>query len=235
VFAILDDRTEGLLDLLGSLSAREGSRPLMAHTRMQSALPFTVADKIATWTRPLEGLRSRLTRLSRDLPVQLGGPIGTGASFGPAYPSLRSDLARRLSLRDAAPWHSDRSVIMDVAQGFALLAGTLGKIGQDVALQAQTEVAVIRLEGGGGSSAMAHKQNPVGAEVLVALARMAAGLSGTLAQSMVHENERSGAAWTLEWLLLPQLAEAAGAALVVAERLLSGASFAVAPDLPGRS
>ncbi|BDA83168.1 hypothetical protein Sa4125_07100 [Aureimonas sp. SA4125] len=90
---------------------------------------------------------------------------------------------------------------------------------------AQTEVGAIRLSGGGSSSAMAHKHNPVGAEALVALGRLAAGLTGTLGQSMIHENERSGAAWMLEWMLLPQIAEAAGAALVVADRLLSGASF----------
>jgi 3-carboxy-cis,cis-muconate cycloisomerase len=47
---------------------------------------------------------------------------------------------------------------------------------------------------------MKHKVNPVGAEVLVALARFNAGLAGTLQQAMVHENERSGAAWMLEWL-----------------------------------
>ena len=42
------------------------------------------------------------------------------------------------------------------------------------------------------------------------------GLSGTLAQAMVHENERSGAAWTLEWLTLPPLAAAASLRLALA-------------------
>ena len=56
---------------------------------------------------------------------------------------------------------------------------------------AQNEIGEIRLAGGGGSSAMPHKANPVGAEVLVALARFAAGLAGTLHQGLVAENERS--------------------------------------------
>ncbi len=48
---------------------------------------------------------------------------------------------------------------------------------------------------------------------------------------MVHENERSGAAWTLEWLVLPQMAEAAGAACRLAHTLLSGARLVAArPD-----
>ncbi|MCY1251040.1 3-carboxy-cis,cis-muconate cycloisomerase [compost metagenome] len=66
---------------------------------------------------------------------------------------------------------------------------------------------------------MAHKSNPVNAEVLVALARHCAGLSGTLNQALVHENERSGAAWTLEWLIMPQMAGATAAALRLAAEL----------------
>jgi 3-carboxy-cis,cis-muconate cycloisomerase len=66
---------------------------------------------------------------------------------------------------------------------------------------------------------MAHKQNPVAAEVLVSLARFnAAQLSG-MHQALVHEQERSGAAWTLEWLTLPQMAVSTGASLRLALEL----------------
>jgi 3-carboxy-cis,cis-muconate cycloisomerase len=78
----------------------------------------------------------------------------------------------------------------------------------------------VRIEGAGGSSAMAHKANPVTAEVLVALARHNGGLGGTLGQAMVHEYERSGAAWTLEWLTLPAMLVTAGASLRLGEKLL---------------
>ena len=90
----------------------------------------------------------------------------------------------------------------------------------DVALLAQSEVHAITLAHGGGSSAMAHKSNPVAAETLVALARFNAGLAGTLQQAMVHEYERSGAAWTLEWLTLPPMLETTGASLLTTQRLL---------------
>ena len=72
---------------------------------------------------------------------------------------------------------------------------------------------------------MAHKANPVNAEVLVALARYNAGLVGTLQQSMVHENERSGAAWTLEWLTLPSIVTTTGASLRLARILLEQLRF----------
>ncbi len=41
-----------------------------------------------------------------------------------------------------------------------------------------------------------------------------------LHQGMVHETERSGAAWTLEWLVLPQMFVTAGASTRVTIELL---------------
>jgi 3-carboxy-cis,cis-muconate cycloisomerase len=66
---------------------------------------------------------------------------------------------------------------------------------------------------------MPHKQNPVKAEALVALARYAAILAPAMHQAQVHEFERSGAAWTLEWLALPQLVMTTGTALRIASDL----------------
>jgi len=67
---------------------------------------------------------------------------------------------------------------------------------------------------------MAHKQNPVAAEVLVSLARFNATALSGIHQSLVHEQERSGAAWTLEWLLLPQMTMATAASLRLAGELI---------------
>ena len=63
----------------------------------------------------------------------------------------------------------------------------------------------VRVTGGGGSSAMPHKQNPILAESLTTLARFNAIQMGGLLQAGLHENERSGAAWTLEWMALPSM------------------------------
>jgi 3-carboxy-cis,cis-muconate cycloisomerase len=104
-------------------------------------------------------------------------------------------------------------VLAEFAGWLSLVAGSLGKIGQDIALLAQNEIADVTVTGAGHSSAMHHKQNPVLAETLVTLARFNATQLSGMHHALVHEQERSGTAWTLEWMLLPQMVTATGAAL----------------------
>jgi 3-carboxy-cis,cis-muconate cycloisomerase len=219
-------RLDELIDVLHNLESQYGALPLMAHTRMQQALPFTVSDKLTTWIAPLQRLRANYDRLAGELLViQLGGPVGTRAEFKGRGDQIAAALAKSLGLANAPCWHSQRDRIGELASWLSLLSGSLGTIGQDVALLVQNEIAAIKLATGGGSSAMPHKSNPVPAEILVTLARFNAGLLGTLHQSLVHENERSGAAWTLEWLVLPQMCVATAAALRHALALLQSLQF----------
>jgi len=226
VIAVFVTRLTDLLDAIDKLADAHGTQPMMAHTRMQRALPYTVGAKLATWSAPLRRHLAALQAVRRTLLViQLGGPIGDRSSFGPHADTIARSLARQLDLGLAEPWQSARDPLIGFASLLALISGTLGKIGADVALLAQNEIAAVTIAGGGGSSSMAHKSNPVNAEVLVALARYNGGLVGTLQQAMVHENERSGAAWTLEWLTLPSIAITTGASLRLANLLLAQLSF----------
>lgn len=214
VFDLYESRLIALLSRFDELARAWAGRELIAHTRMQVALPTTWDAKLAAWSEPLQRHLRAITAMRRSLlVVQLGGPVGDRTSFEGHGDAIAAGLAQRLDLGLAAPWHATRDPIVALGNLLALLSGSLGKIGADVALLAQNEVAALRLEGGGGSSAMAHKSNPVNAEVLVALARYNGGLAGTLQQAMVHEYERSGAAWTLEWLTLPTMLITTGASL----------------------
>ncbi|PXA98463.1 3-carboxy-cis,cis-muconate cycloisomerase [Nostoc sp. 3335mG] len=216
-FDLYESRLSGLLDALGNLAAEHGAKPRMAHTRMQVALPTTWGAKLSSWSEPLERHLRSLRGMRRSLlVVQLGGPVGDRGSFGGFGDAIAAGMAQRLDLGLSTPWQTQRDPIAGLGNLLALIAGTLGKIGMDVTILAQNEVGAVTLAGGGGSSAMAHKSNPVNAEVLVALARQVAGLSGTLNQALVHENERSGAAWTLEWLTLPAMLISTGASLRLA-------------------
>lgn len=202
-----------------SLEVQFGKRALMGMTRMQPAIPIQVSDRVRAWQAPLQRHQLRLTEQSgRLLVVQFGGAAGTLEKLGDKAELVRAALAARLGLGDAPQWHSQRDALADFAGWLSLVTGSLGKFGQDMALMAQagTDIA---LSGGGSSSAMPHKQNPVKAEALVALARLNATQLSGMHQALVHEQERSGAAWTLEWLLLPQMVVATAAALRLAAEL----------------
>jgi len=62
---------------------------------------------------------------------------------------------------------------------------------------------------------MPHKQNPVAAELLVTLARFNATQVSAMHHAMIHEQERSGAAWSLEWMVLPHMLMATARSLAV--------------------
>ncbi len=212
VAAILIHRIGAIVDELNELEARHGGRVLMGRTRMQAAIEIAVADRIAAWRQPLERHFEELgLAVEQRFPVQFGGAAGTLDRFADRGPALRAKLADALGLADVPQWHSQRDRIVSFGGLLSLITGSLGKLGQDIALMAQDGGEIV-LSGGGASSAMAHKQNPVSAEALVTLARFNATALAGLHQSLVHEQERSGSAWTLEWLLLPQMAVAAGSA-----------------------
>ena len=217
VLTILERQLDKLIANLAAQQEHAGATQLMAHTRMQEALPFTVSDKLKTWIDPLRRARQRLSDMRpRVLVIQFGGPIGVRGGLGTQGDALAEHIANKLGLGIAACWHAERDRIAEVGSWLSLVSGIIGKIGQDVALMAQNEIGSVAISGPGGSSSMPRKANPVAAEVLVSLARFNSGLLGTLFQALIHENERSGAAWTLEWLTLPRMVISAAASLRIA-------------------
>lgn len=220
VCRIFSDRLAKLEEGFAGLANRFGARQLMAHTRMQPAIPTSVGDRIKSWRQPLQRHRRRMEQIwETGCPVQFGGAAGTLDRLGDKGIVIRLAIATELGLSDEPQWQNQRDHMAEFAHLLSLITGSLGKFGQDVALLAQAG-AEIELAGGGGSSAMAHKQNPVAAEVLVSLARYNAVQVSGLHQALVHEQERSGAAWTLEWLILPQMVAATGASLKLSSELV---------------
>ena len=106
------------------------------------------------------------------------------------------------------------------------LAGSLGKMGEDLIALSQSGIEEVTIAGGGASSTMPQKRNPVAPSALVALARQVIGLSATFQGAGLHRLQRDGAALFTEWLTLPQLCISTGRALDLG-RDLAGR---IAPD-----
>lgn len=221
IVLIVDRRLAALIRRLTDLAAAHRDTLCLARTRMQAAAPTLFGLKAAQWMAPLIRHRERLAELRpRLFAGQMGGAAGNLAVFGEQALAVMDGLADELGLEQAEPWHKGRDRIIEFGQLLAMIAGSLGTMAGDCALLAQNEVAEVGFAGAGGSSTLPQKQNPVLAEIVQSLARHAASEAGALHQAGLHFNERDGAAWTLEWLALPPLIAATGAALLRADEML---------------
>lgn len=228
VLDIWDARLQSLARALGRLARDHADLPMAARTYGQAATPNSFGAVVAGWGRPVLRHRARLADLRADLAVvSLSGAAGTLAAMGPTGPQVRAGLAEALGLSDPGHgWHAERDGIGAFATGMAGLTASLGKMGEDLILLAQTGVGEVVICGAGGSSTMPQKQNPVGPSVLVALARQIVALSGAVQGAGLHRQQRDGAAWFTEWLALPQMCILTGRALALALDLAQR----IAPD-----
>ncbi len=218
---LLEGRLAALTAALARLADAHRATVAVARTRFQQAVPTTFGLKAAAWLAPLLRHRARLAGLrSRLLVVQFGGAAGNLSALGAQGVAVMEALAAELDLDcPALPWHAQRDTLAELASWLALVTGSLGKLGLDLLLLAQSEVAEVREARGGGSSTMPQKANPVLSEALVTLARRNATLLAGMYQAMPHALERDGAAWQLEWAILPDMIETTGAALAHAGEL----------------
>ena len=219
---ILSHDINELSILLNELDKQYGNWELCARTRMQRARPIKVSDRLRAWHKSL----GRVAADAEDafagvVYLQLGGPDGTRSGFGDKSDRVAAKMGELLALPvPDGSRHNQRDGQAKFANWLSMLSGVLGKIGQDIALMAQDEIAEITFSRSGSSSSMPHKRNPVQAELLVTLARYNSVQVSAMHQAIIHENERSGAAWTLEWMILPQMILAAAGSVHITAELL---------------
>ncbi len=222
VSGILLGHLSGVLDELKTLKRANADHTLMGRTRMQAALPISAGDRITTWIEPLKRHQQRLSDAAELVAVlQYGGPVGSCSGQGVHAAFIAAEMAAELELQVSPnSWHTQRDNLVGYANVLSMISGSLGKIGADITLMAQQGIEEVKLSGGGGSSAMAHKHNPIKAELLVTLARYNSSQISAMHSTLVHEQERSGAAWALEWMVLPGMCMATASGLHSALRLL---------------
>lgn len=220
--ALMEARLVRLTCGFADLASEHRATVIVGRTRTMQGVPTTFGLKAAGWLSPLVRFRGRLPALRREvLALSFGGAVGNLSALGDDAMPVAEVLAGELDLAlPDMPWHVQRDRLLVLGGWCAGLAAALGKFGADVGLMAQSEVGELKIAGG-GSSTMPNKVNPIGAEVLVAQARAAAGDTGTLHQAAIQEHERGGAGWSLEWTCLPRLVMACAGALKTAEDLLA--------------
>ncbi|MFN3524459.1 MAG: lyase family protein [Paracoccus sp. (in: a-proteobacteria)] len=230
VLALWQGRLDAILRQLAVAARDHADLPMAARTYGQVATPTSFGAVVASWGWPLLDHAQDLAQLDeRVLRVSLSGAAGTLSAMGGQGPAVRAELARALDLADPGHgWHSDRAGLGRCAQWTAGLAASLGKMAEDLLLLTQSGIGLVRIEGGGASSTMPQKQNPVGPSAMAALSRQVIGLASVFGGAGMHRQQRDGAAWFTEWLTLPQICVSTGALLRLAGDVLAR----MQPDAP---
>ncbi|MDR3508809.1 MAG: 3-carboxy-cis,cis-muconate cycloisomerase [Caulobacteraceae bacterium] len=212
---LIKGEAHALAEALARLAQIHIQTPMLGRTLLQGALPITLGLKAANW---LLGVDSALRRFEREaaeaLVLQLGGACGSLAGLDQ---TIVERVAVDLGLGVAPmPWQARRDGVAGLASALAILIGAVGKIARDISLMAQGEVAEAfepKVEGRGGSSAMAHKRNPTGCQVALSAAIRAPGLAASIISGLPQEHERGLGGWQAEAPTLATLFELAHGAL----------------------
>lgn len=225
--ALLLSRCDTLGDALAGLADAHRETPMLARTLLQPATAIPFGFRVATWLDALTRTRAALRVAIDDASVvQFGGASGVLASLGPRGIEVAQRLASELGLRvPATPWHALRDRVSRLGSELALLTQVAGKIGYDVALLMQPEIAEA-LEpaeaGRGGSSALPHKRNPVGAMYAREASLRVPGLVANLMLATGGELDRGLGQWQTQFWTVGELFAAAGSAIDAMVEVIGG-------------
>lgn len=235
---LVDGELAAICDALAALADAHAETPMAGRTHLQHALPISFGYKCAVWLSAIDRHRARLQQLlPRLLVVQFSGAAGTLASLGKEGPTTQQELAAELGLGvPDITWHSIRDAFAETTGLLALIAGSIGKIGYDVMLLMQTEIAEVLepfVPGRGASSTMPQKRNPIAAELMVAAARIVREQHSLMLDALVQDHERATGPWHVEWQALPTAFIVASGGLRAAREALQG--LEVRPEAMARN
>jgi len=205
---IIQDRQIRLIRIAANISDQTRHTYTVARTRSQQAGPISYGVRLAIWMNPIAELRDQLKSIRKScLKVQLAGAFGTNLILGENGERVAAAMAGSLDLSYSGNWQTNRLNIKMLSDWLCSLTGSMGKIAKDILFLSSTEVGEIRenRHGGGKSSSMPHKSNPILSEAILALAIENNIEALKINQAQMHGAERDASAWILEWKAMKNL------------------------------
>lgn len=165
---------------LGRLTSNH--TPLVGMTHGQPAEPVSMCTRATAWLRLLNDPINAVAAANRQLQVmKLSGPVGTFAHNPPEVEARVADALGLVPCGRGATQITPRSSLALWASASTALAASCAKIATDLRLMnLMQEVSWQQVDGQVGSSAMAHKNNPIIAEQVCGLAQLAQGYAASL-------------------------------------------------------
>ena len=207
-----------IIERMAGLAREHRYTVMPGRTHAQHATPVTFGFKLANYVYELSRSYERLCQAAhRVLRVKMGGATGTMAGWEGYGLEVRRRVAEKLGL----PYHpistqvAPRDGFAELAADLAILASQLDRFAVEVRELARPEIGEVWEERGGaiGSSAMPQKTNPVTAERVGGMARLARSLALGFLENIVLWHERDLTNSSFERIALPHLLLAVDQAL----------------------
>jgi adenylosuccinate lyase len=221
----LTEQIELVTDILMRMSENYKFAVMAGRTHGQSGSPVTFGFKCAVWLAEFERHCERIREVGSRLGVvQFTGSVGSMYSLSGKGSEIQENLARKMKMKvPSVAWTSSRDVFYEFLHLQMMLSSTCAKVGNEIYNLQRTEIGEVS-EGLSsnqvGSITMPYKKNPELAEQIGTLARAVRYDVHSLAESLIHEHERDGLSWKLEWLQLPQICTMTAKCMEVTVHLL---------------
>jgi 3-carboxy-cis,cis-muconate cycloisomerase len=207
---IAESHLEHIIQALADLSLKHRDTPMAGRTFQQLAAPITFGYKAAVWLDEMLRHRERIQQLKHRLLVgQCSGAVGTFATLGDQGLKVQELMMQELGLGvPDISWHVARDTWAELTSVFAMMAATLAKIAQEIAILMRSEIGELSEPfetGRGASTTLPQKRNPISCEPIIANAHKLRELSSSQLTSMIQEHERGALGQMhLEWMVIPE-------------------------------
>lgn len=206
---LIENDLESIIQALVKISKEHRHTVMAGRTFQQHAAPITLGYKTAIWLDELLRHKERLEQLKPRLLVgQCAGAVGTFATLGNKGMEVQETMMQELGLH--APeitWQVARDRWGELVSWFSLVAATLGKIANEIAILMRTEIGELSEPfetGRGASSTLPQKRNPIECEPIIAIAHKMRELASSQHTAMIQEHERGVGQMHLEWMVIPE-------------------------------
>ncbi|HEX9708978.1 MAG TPA: adenylosuccinate lyase [Candidatus Thermoplasmatota archaeon] len=237
---VLTGALEELADVLADLAERHAATPMVGRTHGQWAVPTTFGLKAAVFAAEVLRHLERLDALRERVCVgKMMGAVGTGAGLGPKALQVQAYVMMDLGL--AAPMATTQVVqrdrLVELACALGNIVTSMEKFATEVRNLQRPEIGEVAEafdeEKQVGSSTMAHKRNPIVAEKICGLARVARGFVVPMFESAVLWHERDLTNSSAERFIVPHM-------LILADEVVRSGSevfrgLEVRPDAMARN
>ncbi len=205
--AIVRRKLKAVIDRLSELAMEYRDVVMVGRTHGQHALPITVGFKFANYVYELSRSFEKLCELEkRVVKSKVSGAVGTMAGWLGRGLVVEEATSRYLGLEPHAitTQVAPRDGFAEVVLALAILASQLDRFALEVRELSRTEIGeMYESESRVGSSAMPHKRNPVTAERISGLAKLARSFVVTALENIPLMHERDLTNSSSERILVP--------------------------------